>query len=194
MRQVRRFQVLVFGVLAKVKMRLHLLTRGPGRAQSRLGVSLLLIIADFYNTLRRARVMKLLLVASLLVGLAGADDILRDDSVRVLTKRAEDNKFRADFCGYPGSPAHASIAFTTEAIETGTIATYTCDNGYELLGPPRRTCAENGTWVPQGIPFCGESAIMIITRLSRLNLNHFSRAVRCGGHCVHASEARNARI
>lgn len=59
-------------------------------------------------------------------------------------------------CGYPGSPAHASVAFTTEAIETGTIATYTCDNGYELLGPPRRTCAENGTWVPQGIPFCGK--------------------------------------
>lgn len=59
-------------------------------------------------------------------------------------------------CGYPGSPAHASVAFTTETIETGTIATYTCDNGYELLGPPRRTCGENGTWTPQGIPFCGK--------------------------------------
>lgn len=60
-------------------------------------------------------------------------------------------------CGYPGSPAHASVAFSSEAIESGTVATYTCDNGYELLGPPRRTCSENGTWVPQGIPFCGES-------------------------------------
>ncbi|KAI1302311.1 Sushi, von Willebrand factor type A, EGF and pentraxin domain-containing protein 1 [Halotydeus destructor] len=57
-------------------------------------------------------------------------------------------------CGYPGSPSHASVAFTTETIETGTVASYTCDNGYELLGPPRRTCADNGTWTPQGIPFC----------------------------------------
>ncbi|CAG2112479.1 unnamed protein product [Medioppia subpectinata] len=38
-------------------------------------------------------------------------------------------------CGYPGSPAHASISLTTDSIRNGTIATYTCDNGYELLGP-----------------------------------------------------------
>src|SRR5689334_9209147 len=57
-------------------------------------------------------------------------------------------------CGYPGSPGHASVAFSSDNIEPGTVATYTCDNGYELLGPPRRTCTENGTWVPQGIPFC----------------------------------------
>lgn len=42
-------------------------------------------------------------------------------------------------------------------IQTGTIATYTCDNGYELLGPARRSCNENGTWTPLGIPFCGKS-------------------------------------
>ncbi|KAG8188357.1 hypothetical protein JTE90_022557 [Oedothorax gibbosus] len=57
-------------------------------------------------------------------------------------------------CGYPGSPAHASIAFSTEVIEPGTTATYTCDPGFELLGPGRRVCTANGTWVPQGIPFC----------------------------------------
>ncbi|RWS10699.1 sushi: von Willebrand factor type A: EGF and pentraxin domain-containing protein 1-like protein [Dinothrombium tinctorium] len=61
---------------------------------------------------------------------------------------------KARACGYPGSPAHASVSFTTEFIEIGTVATYTCDNGYELLGPPRRTCSSNGTWVPQGVPFC----------------------------------------
>ena len=64
-------------------------------------------------------------------------------------------------CGYPGSPGHASVAFSSEAIEAGTVATYTCDNGYELLGPPRRTCTENGTWIPQGIPFCGRFSFFI---------------------------------
>ena len=28
--------------------------------------------------------------------------------------------------------------------------------GFELLGPARRVCGTNGTWSPQGIPFCGE--------------------------------------
>ncbi|XP_035231715.1 CUB and sushi domain-containing protein 3-like isoform X2 [Stegodyphus dumicola] len=57
-------------------------------------------------------------------------------------------------CGYPGSPAHASIAFSSEVIGPGTVATYTCDSGFELLGPARRVCAANGTWIPLGIPFC----------------------------------------
>jgi hypothetical protein len=69
-------------------------------------------------------------------------------------------------CGYPGSPGHASVAFSSESIETGTVATYTCDNGYELLGPPRRTCTDNGTWVPQGIPFCGEWLFFVMIPLS----------------------------
>ncbi|GIX96142.1 hypothetical protein CEXT_363231 [Caerostris extrusa] len=36
-------------------------------------------------------------------------------------------------CGYPGSPAHSSIAFSTEVIGPGTVATYTCDVGFEIL-------------------------------------------------------------
>lgn len=59
-------------------------------------------------------------------------------------------------CGYPGSPAHASVTFNTTHVVAGTAASYTCDNGYELLGPPRRVCQANGTWSPVGIPFCGK--------------------------------------
>lgn len=59
-------------------------------------------------------------------------------------------------CGYPGSPAHASVTFNTSQVTVGTAASYTCDNGYELLGPPRRLCQANGTWSPVGIPFCGK--------------------------------------
>ncbi|GBM26179.1 Sushi, von Willebrand factor type A, EGF and pentraxin domain-containing protein 1 [Araneus ventricosus] len=57
-------------------------------------------------------------------------------------------------CGYPGSPAHASVSFSTEVIGPATVATYTCDSGFEILGPARRVCTANGTWTPQGIPFC----------------------------------------
>ena len=62
----------------------------------------------------------------------------------------------APTCGYPGSPAHASVTFNTSQVVAGTAASYTCDNGYELLGPPRRLCQANGTWSPAGIPFCGK--------------------------------------
>ena len=66
-------------------------------------------------------------------------------------------------CGYPGAPAHSSVQFSPgqggeegQALEPGTIAEYSCDRGFELLGPARRVCGDNGTWSPQGIPFCGE--------------------------------------
>lgn len=59
-------------------------------------------------------------------------------------------------CSYPGSPLHCSVTFTNERLNAGTIVTYTCDYGYELLGPSRRACNQNGTWTPEGIPFCGK--------------------------------------
>lgn len=38
---------------------------------------------------------------------------------------------------------------------TSTVATYTCERGFELLGPARRQCQADGTWTPEGVPFCG---------------------------------------
>lgn len=77
-------------------------------------------------------------------------------------------------CGYPGAPAHSSVRFSGAAIDDvideedgplggpraplapGTVATYACERGFELLGPTRRQCQEDGTWAPEGVPFCGE--------------------------------------
>ncbi|XP_023239860.1 uncharacterized protein LOC111638392 isoform X1 [Centruroides sculpturatus] len=59
-----------------------------------------------------------------------------------------------DACGYPGSPSHSSVIFSGEVIEPGILATYKCDPGFELLGPSRRLCAENGTWIPLTTPLC----------------------------------------
>ena len=60
-------------------------------------------------------------------------------------------------CGFPGAPAHSTVSFSpSDVVREGTVATYGCDRGFELLGPARRVCGNNGTWGPQGIPFCGE--------------------------------------
>lgn len=58
-------------------------------------------------------------------------------------------------CKFPGSPAHSSVEFSDETLGPATIATYSCERGFELLGPSRRVC-ENGAWLPEGIPFCGK--------------------------------------
>lgn len=58
-------------------------------------------------------------------------------------------------CNFPGSPAHSTVTFTDETLENGAVASYSCERGFELLGPARRVC-DNGSWTPEGIPFCGE--------------------------------------
>lgn len=59
-------------------------------------------------------------------------------------------------CRYPGSPAHCSVVFSNESWTPGTVVTYNCERGFELLGPKRRVCENNGQWYPEGIPFCGK--------------------------------------
>ncbi|XP_065344152.1 uncharacterized protein LOC135942124 isoform X2 [Cloeon dipterum] len=62
---------------------------------------------------------------------------------------AEDQK-----CRFPGAPAHSTVSFSDEALSTGSVATYSCERGFELLGPTRRICGDDGQWAPEGIPFC----------------------------------------
>jgi len=45
-------------------------------------------------------------------------------------------------------------------LPEGTIATYSCERGFELLGPARRECQAEGTWMPEGVPFCGKYHII----------------------------------
>lgn len=59
-------------------------------------------------------------------------------------------------CHFPGAPAHSNVVFSDETLGPGTVATYSCERGFELLGPSRRVC-EKGVWLPEGIPFCGEN-------------------------------------
>lgn len=57
-------------------------------------------------------------------------------------------------CKFPGAPAHSTVSFSNDTLTTGAIATYTCERGFELLGPARRVCESTGEWLPEGIPFC----------------------------------------
>lgn len=96
---------------------------------------------------------QLQLLRSANVELSRRSQRLQRDAVVASTAGSDSNQ---PGCGYPGSPAHASVTFNTSQVVAGTAASYTCDNGYELLGPPRRICQSNGTWSPVGIPFCGK--------------------------------------
>ncbi|XP_035216887.1 uncharacterized protein LOC118190306 [Stegodyphus dumicola] len=57
-------------------------------------------------------------------------------------------------CGLPGSTFRSTVTFNTESIRRGTIATYTCETGFRLIGPWRRLCLGNGTWTPKELPIC----------------------------------------
>ena len=74
-------------------------------------------------------------------------------------------------CGYPGSPAHATVTFSSNDVDVDTIATYHCEDGFELFGPSRRRCTSNGTWTPAGIPFCGTFTFILVSFLKLYWLN-----------------------
>ena len=43
-------------------------------------------------------------------------------------------------CPTPSTNSHSSVSVN------GNVATYTCDNGYQLSGSSQRTCSSNGQW------------------------------------------------
>ncbi|CAH1396002.1 unnamed protein product [Nezara viridula] len=59
-------------------------------------------------------------------------------------------------CRFPGAPAHSAVDFTNSSLVPGTVASYSCERGFELLGPSRRVCSPSGLWTPEGIPFCAK--------------------------------------
>ena len=47
-------------------------------------------------------------------------------------------------CGHPGTPRNGSVMFD-DTLE-GSVATYTCDFGFGLVGDSERTCQFDQTW------------------------------------------------
>ncbi len=48
-------------------------------------------------------------------------------------------------------PRNGDVVITGVAV--GSMATYTCDNGFELIGEQSRTCQPNGRWTDKD-PIC----------------------------------------
>lgn len=118
-------------------------------------------IADALGDNSRQQQLQLLRSANVELNRERSQRLQRDtspapDQSQSSSSITNNNQLQQPTCGYPGSPAHASVTFNTSHVVAGTSATYNCDNGYELLGPPRRLCQANGTWSPVGIPFCGK--------------------------------------
>lgn len=59
-------------------------------------------------------------------------------------------------CPPPGTPKNGQLTTSRNATSyaTGETATYTCNKGFELLGPAKRVCQTDNTWYPDGHPFC----------------------------------------
>ena len=56
----------------------------------------------------------------------------------------------------PDLPAPRDGSVDLSGNEVGATATYSCDAGFQLVGPKERICGENGSWSPNLEPKCRE--------------------------------------
>ncbi|CAF4918395.1 unnamed protein product [Pieris macdunnoughi] len=75
-------------------------------------------------------------------------ELYRGDLSR--TKVMEDKRR----CGHPAVPPNARVSLSNSDIVPGTLATYECDEGYELFGGHQKECTVRGDWKGDS-PFCG---------------------------------------
>lgn len=54
-------------------------------------------------------------------------------------------------CPVLAAPDRGLVSMTTRSI--GSLAEYSCDVGFRILGPEQRTCLQNGTWSDED-PVC----------------------------------------
>lgn len=56
-------------------------------------------------------------------------------------------------CNHPAVPLYAKVTLTNQARTSGTVATYACDEGYELFGDSSSVCTDKGKWSGD-LPYC----------------------------------------
>ncbi|CAN7988350.1 unnamed protein product [Ixodes hexagonus] len=60
----------------------------------------------------------------------------------------------ASSCNRAERPHNAGEFYSSSNFISGTTVDYVCHPGYEIIGPQRRTCLDNGSWIPLGLPYC----------------------------------------
>ena len=60
--------------------------------------------------------------------------------------------FEVKDCGEVENPEHGDA--NDDVTTVGQSVEFTCDIGYELVGPKEAECKPNGKWDPEDIPVC----------------------------------------
>ena len=61
-------------------------------------------------------------------------------------------------CTRLSSPSNGAVTFSSSFLSSGTIATYTCDLGYSLVGSSSRVCLAFGSWNGSQ-PYCQRQGV-----------------------------------
>ena len=89
--------------------------------------------------------------------------------------------YAAPLCPDLVNPTDGSVQYTT--LTPGSVATYTCNDGYQAVGEVTRTCETNGTWTGDS-PVCenGKKSDYFICAgcAGNLTLPSHHRGVHCG--------------
>ena len=60
-------------------------------------------------------------------------------------------------CFDPPVPSHGILVFARDVngtIQAGAIAEYECEQNFQLAGPDKKICMEDGKWLPEDNIFC----------------------------------------
>ena len=69
-------------------------------------------------------------------------------------------------CGDPGTPSNGDVSLSA-STKLGSIATYTCDTGYNLVGSSKRTCQAEGRWSGE-LPSCEGKLTLLLPKYQYL--------------------------
>ena len=61
-------------------------------------------------------------------------------------------------CTRLSSPPGGAVTFSSSSLSSGTIATYSCDSGYSLVGSSSRICLSSGSWNGSQ-PYCQRQGV-----------------------------------
>uniref|UniRef100_A0A0K0DVD5 C-type lectin domain-containing protein n=1 Tax=Strongyloides stercoralis TaxID=6248 RepID=A0A0K0DVD5_STRER len=57
------------------------------------------------------------------------------------------------YCTFPGVSENSKVVFSSQTFTVGTIAFYSCEYGFKLIGQSKRRCNDDGLW-SHDIPVC----------------------------------------